>query len=76
MIPVHVECYSGHTYAQEPRAIVWRGFRAAIVRIEFMSRTPEGPVFRVRLDDGALIDLHYVEARDEWLVTDQLLPRL
>lgn len=76
MIPVHVECYSGHTYAQEPRVIEWRGFRARIARIEKTWRTPDGPVFRVRLEDEALIDLQYVEKSDEWLLTDDLLPHL
>ena len=75
MILVHVECYSGHTYAQEPRAIVWRGFRVPIAGIENMWRTPDGPLFRVRLDDDAIVDLQYLEASDEWLLTDHLLPR-
>ncbi|HEY4689699.1 MAG TPA: hypothetical protein VIK33_10335 [Anaerolineae bacterium] len=76
MIPVYVECYSGHTYAQEPRAIVWRGFRALITRVEQMWRTPDGPVFRVRLDDEAVVDLQYLEAGDEWLLIDHLRPLL
>ncbi|HLF25755.1 MAG TPA: hypothetical protein VJG32_05425 [Anaerolineae bacterium] len=74
MIPVKVECYSGHTYAQEPRAIIWRGFRASIERVEYAWRTPEGPAFRVQLKDGAVVDLQYIETRDEWLLTDRLLP--
>jgi hypothetical protein len=76
MIPVHVECYSGHTYAQEPRAVVWRGFRAAVSHIENTWRTPDGPVFRVRLEGGAVIDLQYVETSDEWLLADRLQPLL
>jgi len=74
MIPVHVECYSGHTYAQEPRVVVWRGFRAVVSSIENAWRTPDGPVFRVRLEHGAVIDLQYLEASDEWLLTDHLQP--
>ena len=74
MIPVHVECYSGHTYAQQPRAIIWRGFRAVVARIERAWLTPDGPAFRVRLEDGAVVDLQHVEASDEWLLTDRLLP--
>ncbi len=54
--------------------MVWRGFRAAISRIENTWRTPDGPVFRVRLDSGAIIDLQYVEASDEWLLADHLEP--
>jgi hypothetical protein len=74
MIPVQVECYSGHAYAQEPRSIVWRGFRVKVLRIEYAWRTPDGPAFRVRIDNDAVVDLQYVESRDEWLLTDHLLP--
>ncbi len=70
MVPVHVECYSGHTYAQEPRVIVWRGFRANVARVESTWRTPEGPGFRVRLDSGVLLNLQFIEASGKWLISD------
>ncbi len=66
MEPVSVECYSGHTYAQEPRAIIRRGARVSVVSILRAWRTPDGPAFRVCLDDGTLIEIHYSEPRDEW----------
>ena len=56
--------------------ILWRGFRVKVVQIENSWRTPDGPVFRVRLEDGAVIDLQYLEESDEWLLTDHLLPRI
>jgi len=74
MIPVQVECYSGHTYAQEPRAITWRGFRVNVKRVERMWRSPDGPVFRVRLDDDGVVDLQYSEADDRWLLIEYLRP--
>ena len=74
MIPVHVECYSGHTYAQEPRAIVWRGFHAVIAHVEHAWRTLDGPAFRVRLAGDAVVELQYVESSDTWLLADHLLP--
>lgn len=72
MEPVQIECYSGYTYAQEPRSITWRGFRAAIASVVNAWRTPDGPAFRVRLDDGALIELQFDEQRDQWLLSDRL----
>jgi hypothetical protein len=74
MQPVYVECYSGHTYAQEPRVIIWRGFRAPVSQVKHAWRTPDGPAFRVSLDDGAIVNLHFIEARDQWLISDQHLP--
>jgi hypothetical protein len=46
---VEVECYSGYTYAQEPRAIVWHGQRYEVKRIVKRWRTPQGPHFRVEV---------------------------
>ena len=67
---VHVECYSGYTYAQEPRAIVWRGSRVPVLRVVSAWRTPAGPAFRVHLDGGALVELHFDEHRHRWLLDD------
>ena len=64
-----VECYSGHTYAQEPRAAVTtKGLRCPIVEIRLRWRTPTGPAFRIRTEAGDLFDLHYSEADDRWTV--------
>jgi hypothetical protein len=35
-------------------------------------RTPGGPSFRVRLDDGALVELYFDEQRGQWLLGEQL----
>ena len=67
---VHVECYSGYTYAQEPRAIVWRGFRVPVLRVVSAWRTPDGPAFRVYLNGGAWVELHFDEYRNQWLLGD------
>jgi hypothetical protein len=63
-----VECYSGHTYAQEPRAVVWQGRRSLVTHVEGHWRTPEGPVFRVCLDSGERLELRYSELEDRWAV--------
>jgi len=64
-----VECYSGHTFAQEPRALVTpQGLRCAVVEVEQRWRTPEGPAFRVRTEAGDRLELHYSEPKDRWSV--------
>jgi hypothetical protein len=47
--PIQVECYSGYTYAQEPRAFTWRGQRYEVERVIKRWRTPQGPGFRVEV---------------------------
>ena len=61
-----VECYSGYTYAQEPRAFTWRGRRYVVQAVERAWRTPEGPHFLVRTEEGVFFELGYDEAKDEW----------
>jgi hypothetical protein len=63
-----VECYSGHTYPQEPRVVVWRGRRLPVTHIERRWRTPEGPAFSVETEQGARFDLHYDELEDHWAI--------
>jgi len=61
-----VECYSGHTYAQEPRAFVWQSRRHVVQKVERVWRTPEGPHFRVITNDGDRYELAYNEQADAW----------
>ena len=78
-VPVQVECYSGHTYAQEHRAFEWRGARYEVVRVVKRWRTTTGPAFRVRvagITDHASritepVDLFYLEAEDKWTMNVQ-----
>ncbi len=63
-----VECYSGYTYAQEPRAFTWQGHHYAVAEIEARWRTPQGPAFRVCTDTARRFDLHYCERKDRWTV--------
>jgi hypothetical protein len=63
-----VECYSGHTYAQEPRALVWQGQRYQVAKAEARWRTPEGPAFRVLTESGELLELHYRELDKHWTI--------
>jgi len=61
-----VQCHSGHTYAQEPRAFVWEGERLVVDEVMARWRLPAGPTFRVRAAAGQVFDLHYAEAEDQW----------
>ncbi len=63
-----VECYSGHTYPQEPRVVAWQGHRLPVIRIEQRWRTPEGPAFSVETEGGARFELHYHELEDRWMI--------
>ncbi|MGD9047258.1 MAG: hypothetical protein PVF77_04345 [Anaerolineae bacterium] len=63
-----VECYSGHTYAQEPRAIVWHGRRYSVAQVERRWRCPEGPAFWVSAETGERFQLHYHEAARQWAI--------
>ena len=63
-----VECYSGHTYPQEPRVVVWQGKRLPVVRIARRWRTPEGPAFSVDTNQGPPFELHYRELGDVWTI--------
>jgi hypothetical protein len=63
-----VECYSGHTYAQEPRAFVWHGQRQVVQAVEMAWRTPEGTHFLVRTEESNSFELVYDEAEDVWSI--------
>ena len=65
---VRVDCYSGHSYAQGPRAFTWRGERYVVITVERTYRTPAGPHFRVRTESGPRFELAYDERADEWLL--------
>lgn len=67
-----VECYSGHTYAQEPRAFVWYGERHVVEAVERTWHAPEGPHFLVRTRGGGFFELTYDEVEHTWSVKDRL----
>lgn len=66
---VSVECYSGHAYAQEPRAFVFDNERRTVTRVNKRWREPAGPRFKVLADDAATYVLAYDEAADRWYVS-------
>jgi hypothetical protein len=69
MSPELVECHSGTAYGERPTALHWEGERLLVEEIEARWRFPEGRRFRVRVDDGRVFMLDYVEPRDEWRIS-------
>lgn len=67
-----VECYSGHTYAQEPRTVIWHGRRYPVTAVTQRWRTPQGPAFWVEAQTGEWFEIQYTERTDTWTV--RLLP--
>jgi len=61
-----VECYSGYTYAQEPRAFVFNNKRRVVTAVRKRWREPAGPCFEVLADDATIYVLAYNEATDHW----------
>lgn len=62
---VEVNLYSGHTYAERPRAFRWRGEEVAVEEVLAAWREPAGPAFRLRTPRGTFT-LAYDEAADCW----------
>jgi hypothetical protein len=64
-----VECHSGFAYAERPVAFRWQGGRLVVAAILEQARTPAGRHFRIRTQDGQEFELDYLEATDEWRVS-------
>jgi hypothetical protein len=63
-----VECYSGHTYAQEPRTFWLANQRRSVTVVCKRWREPTGPCFEVLADDAHAYVLAYNETTDRWSV--------
>jgi hypothetical protein len=63
-----VECYSGHTYPQDPRVVIWKGRRLPVISIEQRWRTPQGPGFSVETEGGVRFTLQYDELKERWAI--------
>ena len=64
-----VNCYSGHTYAEEPRSFTLEGIEYEIVEIEKAWQEPGERHFQMRTSDNKLFRLCYNEIQKEWSVT-------
>ena len=65
-----VRCYSGYTYAEEPRSFEWRGVDYEVVVIERTWRAPGERHFLVKTGDNKLFQLCYNEAEECWSLTE------
>ena len=64
--PTEVEAWIDTDGAPVPRAFTWRGRRYVVQAVEWAWRTPEGPHFVVRTEEGNTYDLTYDEVGDAW----------
>ena len=65
-----VNCYSGHTYAEEPRSFLWEGIEYEVEEIERAWVEPGERHFQVRTRDNKLFKLCYNEIKGEWSLTE------
>ncbi|MBA7617198.1 hypothetical protein ES703_24510 [subsurface metagenome] len=65
-----VKCYSGHTYAEEPRGFIWRGVEYQVAEIEKAWQEPGEKHFQVRTRDNKLFQLCYNETEQRWSVIE------
>ena len=63
---VQVECYSGYTYAQEPRSFSWQGEINTIESIEKAWQELGKRLFNVTTANSKSFNLCYNEMTDEW----------
>jgi len=63
-----VECHSGYTFPQRPKAIRNDNERLEIEVIETEWLSPRGKFFRVKMIDGSIFVLFYDEANDNWQI--------
>ena len=71
MIAVQVECHSGYTYADRPRAFKWEGERVVVEIVESEWQTPKYKHFIVRSEQNQLYELIYDFASQTWQIFQQ-----
>ena len=65
-----VHCYSGHTYAEEPRSFHWENVEYEVMEIEKAWLEPAERHFQVRTADDKHFHLCYYEATGEWALVE------
>ena len=63
---LEVNCYSGHTYAEEPRSFRWESIDYDIQEIESAWLEPGERHFQARTRDNKRFRLCYNETQREW----------
>jgi len=67
---LNVRCYSGHTYAQEPRSFTWEGVEYAVEEIVKTWQEPGERHFLVRTGGNKSFRICYNEANTRWSLTE------
>jgi len=65
-----VNCYSGHTYAEQPRSFLWQGIEYEVEKIEKSWQEPGQRLFRVTTKDNKLFQLCYNETEKQWSIIE------
>ena len=65
-----VKCYSGHTYAEEPRSFRWGGVEYEVDKVERAWQEPGERHFLVRTGDNKFFQLCYNEVTKRWALTE------
>lgn len=65
-IPLHVRCYSGHTYPQRPESFTIGEREHSVQDVLKTWREPGKLFFRVITEEGLAFTLEYDEAGDVW----------
>lgn len=66
-----VKCYSGHTYAQEPRSFEWQGVTYEVEVIRAWQEPGERH-FLVKTGDNKFFQLCYNEGEEHWSLTEDV----
>ena len=67
---IKVNCYSGHTYAEEPRSFQWEGVAYEVAAIEKSWQEPGEKHFLVRTKNSKIFKLCYNETQQQWTATE------
>ena len=67
-----VKCYSGQTYAEEPRSFEWEGAEYELEMIEKVWREPGRKYFQLKTRDSKIFRLCYNEVSGEWSPTEMV----
>ena len=68
-----VECHSGYTYAERPRAFYHNDERFEVLTIQAEWRSPDGKHFRVTVKNGSVFELIYIESSNTWQIKEILV---
>lgn len=70
MSDIIVKCYSGHTYAQEPRSFISEGVEYEVEEIVREWREPGEKHFLVKTGGHKFFQICYNEANESWSLTE------